>query len=52
MRLFASLHAETTPFADVTAARMLVAAHEELRRLGVPLVLARAVGQRLDSVCW
>ena len=42
------LDAETTPFVDVTAARMLVAAHEELRRLGVPLVLARAVGQVRD----
>jgi high affinity sulfate transporter 1 len=40
--------AETTPFVDVTAARMLVAAHEELRRLGVRLVLARAVGQVRD----
>ena len=40
--------AETTPFVDVTAARMLVAAHEELRRRGVRLVLARAVGQVRD----
>ena len=40
--------AETTPFIDVTAARMLVAAHEELRRRGVRLVLARAVGQVRD----
>jgi sulfate permease, SulP family len=40
--------AETTPFVDVTAARMLVAAHEELRRGGVRLVLARAVGQVRD----
>ena len=40
--------AETTPFVDVTAARMLVAAHEELRRRGVRLVLARAVEQVRD----
>jgi high affinity sulfate transporter 1 len=40
--------AETTPFVDVTAARMLAAAHEELRRRGVRLVLARAVGQVRD----
>ena len=40
--------AETTPFVDVTAARMLVAAHEELRGRGVRLVLARAVGQVRD----
>ena len=39
------IDAETTSFVDVTAARMLVAAHEELRRRGVRLVLARAVGQ-------
>ena len=42
------IDAETTPFVDVTAARMLVAAHEELRRRGVRLVLARAVGQVRD----
>ena len=40
--------AETTPFVDVSAARMLVAAHEELRARGVRLVLARAVGQVRD----
>ena len=40
--------AETTPFVDVTAARMLVAAHEELRPHGVRLVLARDVGQVRD----
>ena len=40
--------AETTPFVDVTAARMLVAAHEELRANGVRLVLARDVGQVRD----
>ena len=42
------IDAETTPFVDVTAARMLVAAHEELRQRGVRLVLARAVGQVRD----
>ena len=40
--------AETTPFIDVSAARMLVGAHEELRTRGVPLVLARTVGQVRD----
>jgi sulfate permease, SulP family len=40
--------AETTPFVDVTAARMLFEAHEELRDRGVRLVLARAVGQVRD----
>ena len=40
--------AETTPFIDISAARMLVAVHEELRARGVPLVLARAVGQVRD----
>ena len=40
--------AETTPFVDVTAARMLVAAHDELGARDVPLVLARAVGQVRD----
>ena len=42
------LDAETIPFVDVTAARMLVAAHDELRANGVRLVLARAVGQVRD----
>jgi len=42
------LDAETAPFIDVTAARMLVATHEELRAHGVRLVLARAVGQFRD----
>ena len=42
------LDAETTPFVDVSAARMLVSAHEELRARGVRLVLARAVGQVRD----
>ena len=42
------IDAETTPFVDVSAARMLVAAHEELRANGVRLVLARDVGQVRD----
>ena len=42
------LDAETIPFVDVTAARMLVAAHDELQANGVRLVLARAVGQVRD----
>ena len=42
------IDAETTPFVDVSAARMLVAAHEELRGDGVRLVLARDVGQFRD----
>jgi MFS superfamily sulfate permease-like transporter len=42
--------AETTPFVDVSAARMLVAAHDELRSRDVPLVLARAVGQVRDVI--
>jgi sulfate permease, SulP family len=40
--------AETTPFVDVSAARMLVAVHEELRANGVRLMLARDVGQVRD----
>jgi sulfate permease, SulP family len=42
------LDAETTPFVDVSAARMLVSAHEELGARGVRLVLARSVGQVRD----
>ena len=42
------LDAESAPFVDVTAARMLVEAHDELRSHGVRLVLARAVGQVRD----
>ena len=42
------LDAETMPFVDVTAGRMLVATHEELRTHGVRLVLARDVGQVRD----
>ena len=40
--------AESAPFVDVSAARMLVGAHEELRARGVRLVLARSVGQVRD----
>jgi high affinity sulfate transporter 1 len=42
------LDAETIPFVDVTAARMLVDAHEELRAHGVRLELARDIGQVRD----
>ena len=42
------IDAETTPFVDVSAARMLVATHEELQGDGVRLVLARDVGQVRD----
>jgi high affinity sulfate transporter 1 len=42
------IDAETTPFVDVSAARMLVAVHDELRANGVRLVLARTVGQVRD----
>ena len=42
------LDAETTPFVDVSAARMLVAAHDAAAGPGVRLVLARAVGQVRD----
>jgi high affinity sulfate transporter 1 len=42
--------AESTPFIDISGARMLVSAHEELRADGVRLVLARAVGQVRDVV--
>jgi sulfate permease, SulP family len=44
------LDAETKPFVDVSAARVLVATHHELRARGVRLVLARAVGQVRDVV--
>jgi anti-anti-sigma factor len=44
------LDAETSPFVDVTAARMLVDAHAELEAHGVRLVLARAVGQVRDVI--
>ena len=39
------LDAETMPFVDVSAARMLEELAEDLRRDGVALVLARDVGQ-------
>ncbi len=42
------LDVETTPFVDVTAARMLVALHEQLGAHDVRLVLARTVGQVRD----
>jgi high affinity sulfate transporter 1 len=42
------LDAETTPFVDITAARILAAARDELRADGIPLVLARDVGQVRD----
>jgi sulfate permease, SulP family len=42
------LDAETTPFVDVTAARVLVATYHELQAQGSRLVLARAVGQVRD----
>jgi sulfate permease, SulP family len=42
------LDAETTPFVDVSAARMLADTRDELAALGVRLVLARNVGQVRD----
>jgi anti-anti-sigma factor len=42
------LDVETTPFVDVTAARMLVALREQLRERDVRLALARSVGQVRD----
>ena len=42
------LDAETTPFIDVTAARMLVSVRDQLRAHGVALALARDVGQVRD----
>ena len=42
------IDAETTPFVDITAARMLVAAHDELKGNGVRLLLARNIGQVRD----
>jgi len=42
------LDAETMPFVDVTAGRMLVATHDELRSQGLRLVVARNVGQVRD----
>lgn len=42
------LDAETAPFIDVSAARMLVQLNEDLQRSGVRLVIARDVGQVRD----
>jgi SulP family sulfate permease len=42
------LDAETIPYVDVTAARMLVQLDDELRRRGVRLVVARDIGQVRD----
>jgi sulfate permease, SulP family len=44
------LDAETTPFVDVTAARMLTAVVDELQTRGVGLLIARDVGQFRDVV--
>ena len=42
------LDAETAPYIDVSAARMLVQLNEDLQRSGVRLVIARDVGQVRD----
>jgi sulfate permease, SulP family len=42
------LDAETAPFIDVSAARMLIQLTEDLRRSGVELVIARDVGRVRD----
>jgi SulP family sulfate permease len=42
------LDAETIPFIDVTAARMLATLADTLHRLGVDLLLARSIGQVRD----
>ena len=44
------LDAETTPFVDVSAARMLAETRDELDAQGVRLVLARDVGQVRDML--
>jgi high affinity sulfate transporter 1 len=44
------LDAETIPFVDVSAARMLVSAHAQLQTRGVGLLVARAVGQVRDVI--
>jgi len=44
------LDAETIPFVDVSAARMLVSAHAQLQTRGARLVVARAVGQVRDVI--
>jgi SulP family sulfate permease len=42
------LDAETIPYVDVTAARMLVQLDDELARRGVRLIMARDIGQVRD----
>ena len=42
------LDAETAPFIDVSAARMLIQLNQDLQRSGVRLVIARDVGQVRD----
>ena len=42
------IDAETIPFIDVTAARMLAALNQDLRRRNVRLLLARDIGQVRD----
>ena len=42
------LDAETIPFVDVTAARMLAALADDLRRRDIELLIARDVGQVRD----
>ena len=44
------LDAETIPYIDVTAARMLVLLDDELQRRGVRLVIARDIGQVRDVI--
>jgi sulfate permease, SulP family len=45
------LDAETIPFVDVTAARMLAALEQQLRERGVRLLIARDIGQVRDVLC-
>lgn len=44
------LDAESMPFVDVTAVRVLAELGEDLRRRGVRLVVARDVGQVRDVI--
>ncbi|MGW4364285.1 SulP family inorganic anion transporter [Nocardia takedensis] len=44
------LDAETSPFVDVSAARMLAELHDGLRRRGVELRIARDIGQFGDTL--
>ena len=44
------LDAESMPFVDVTAVKMLAEVSEELERSGVKLLIARDVGQVRDVV--